>query len=450
MGHGIAQQQVILLFDRYDSGSKDLHHSFRAIHCHFPALVIEDNGFLPDGVQSIYGSYLGDYRNSCAGLGRPRYFNEVEIPDYWEISATNLMGQVCDLNHERARIFFSSPTHNRHVQTVEWLDEAGTVRYADHYNKYGAIFARTTMQSNGQRMMKSYFSADGREMIVENYLTGDVILNDGDEVRIFPNKTQFVCHFLSSYGYDRARLFFNSLSTPFFVSCQLPAAERKDVLFWQENIQDAIPGNMKMILDGSAQRVEKIYVQKQRAYDKLMALGADPNLVQRKGFLYSFRRENLCRPSALICTNSDQIEQCEALVSTLPQVEFHIAALTEMSSKLMNMGRYANVHLYPAIKKSRVGELFAASDIYLDINHGGEILNGVRRAFINNLVIYSFANTLHNPDFVAPEQVYQPEHADQMIAAIQALAGDPKQTQRVIALQHQAALEETPQSFSQI
>lgn len=447
MGYDIAQQQVVLLFDRYDTGSRDLHRSFQAVQCQFPALVIEDDGFLPDDVQSVYGSYLGDYRNSSLGLGRPRYFNEVEIPDYWEISATNLSGKVCDLNHERARIFFSLPTHNRHVQTVEWLDEAGTVRYADHYNKYGVVFARTTMQSNGQRMMKTYFSGDGKEVIVENFLTGNVILNDGEIVRIFNNKTQFICHFLIEHGYDRSRLFFNSLSTPFFVSCQLPAYEKKDILFWQENIHNEIPGNMTMILNGSAKRVEKIYVQKQRAYDKLMALQADPNLVQKKGFLYSFRRENQYRPSALICTNSDQIEQCEALVSALPQVEFHIAALTEMSSKLMSMGRYANVHLYPGIKKSRVGELFAHCDIYLDINHGGEILNAVRRAFLHNLVIYAFSNTIHNLDFLAPTQIYEPGNVNRMIDDIRALLGDPAQTQKIIALQHQAALVETPQSF---
>ncbi len=35
------------------------------------------------------------------------------------------------------------------------------------------------------------------------------------------------------------------------------------------------------------------------------------------------------------------------MVKALPQMHFHTAALTEMSSKLMGMGRYDNVSLYP-------------------------------------------------------------------------------------------------------
>ncbi len=35
------------------------------------------------------------------------------------------------------------------------------------------------------------------------------------------------------------------------------------------------------------------------------------------------------------------------MAKVLPQIHFHTAALTEVSSKLMEMGRYDNVSLYP-------------------------------------------------------------------------------------------------------
>ncbi len=149
-------------------------------------------------------------------------------------------------------------------------------------------------------------------------------------------------------GYDKRRLLINSLSTPFFVSCGLTGQAGQDLLFWQEPVGDEIPGNMQIILKRQAGRTGTVYVQKKQAYDKLLALGADPQIVQEKGFVYPFQRKNLHRPEALICTNSDQIEHCGELVSALPQMQFHIAALTEMSSKLLSLGSCPNVHLYPA------------------------------------------------------------------------------------------------------
>ena len=44
-----------------------------------------------------------------------------------------------DRTRERARIFFTEPTHRRQVKIVDWLDDAGQVRLSEHYNRYGAI-----------------------------------------------------------------------------------------------------------------------------------------------------------------------------------------------------------------------------------------------------------------------------------------------------------------------
>ncbi|ORP87478.1 accessory Sec system glycosylation chaperone GtfB, partial [Vibrio cholerae] len=71
----------------------------------------------------------------------------------------------------------------------------------------------------------------------------------------------------------------------------------------------------------------------------------------------------------------------KVLVETLPDFKFHIAAITEMSDKLMQLDQYANVHLYPSINIDRVNELYQLCDIYLDINEGNEILNAVEQAF---------------------------------------------------------------------
>lgn len=449
MGQSPAREPIILLFDAYHADSRRLHDSFRLAGCDYPAVVIEETGFLPDTVQSVYGYFLGDYRQAPDAMDRPRYFNEIDIPDFWEISSTNLSGKVCDMNHERARLFYESSSGKRWVRTVDWLDEQGTVRYSDHYNRYGLIYARTTMDKNGKPVLKSYFAPDGREVIVENYVTRDILLNEGETTRVFPSKADFVLYFLQCAGYAGSRLFFNSLSTPFFVSCRL-GGEKKDVLFWQEPIADAIPGNMQMILDGRAPRVGRIYVQKHTVYNRLLELGADPAMVQEKGYLYHFRRANTHTGNALICTNSDQIEQCEALVNALPQVQFHIAAVTEMSSKLTAMERYPNVHLYPGVKKSVLDALFENCDIYLDINRGNEIVSATYRAFLHNQVVFAFADICHNRDVVAQAHLFAADHVHGMIEALRRVLTEPDGFDKALQAQKKAALLETAEAFLSI
>lgn len=447
MGTATMREQIVLLFDYYHGESKSLHQSFQLAGIDYPAVVIEDDGFLPEGVMSVYGHFLGDFKNSPRGMGRPRYFNQLVIPDYWEISSSNLSGLVKDKDRTRARIFYAAPTHQRFIQTVDWLDEKGNVRYCDHYNRYGALYARTTLDNHGKRVMKSYFSADGEEIIVENLITRDILLNWNDTVRIFNNKTEFVVHVLQEMGFGQYGLYFNSLSTPFFVSRSLPGDRKTDILFWQEPVADEIPGNMKMILSADAPRMKCIYVQKRNAYQRLLELGADSGIVKPKGYVYPFRRENRHRCTALICTNSDQLEQIDGLISALPQVEFHIAALTEMSSRLMEKGKHPNVRLYPGAKLDVIGKLFRKCDIYLDINHGNEIVMAVQRAFLHNQVIYAFRNTLHNENFLPEEQIYQPEDVERMAADIRTVIADPRQMDLRVDRQRIAAMAESAESF---
>lgn len=440
--------EIILLLDRYNTEARDLHMSFLAAGHGYPAVVIEDDGFLPENVLSVYGSLLGDFKGAGNSLGRPRYFNEITVPDYWEISGTNSNGKVHDLHQERGRIYYAEPLHKRQVRVVDWCDDRGKVRASDHYNRYGALYARTVFNKKEQKVNKSYFSADGKEVIVENFVTGDIILNDGNEIRIFRTKTDFVRYFLERAGFLNSRIFFNSLSTPFFVSQRLNDNGKGDVLFWQEPIKDEIPGNMQIILRRQATRTEKIFVQKRQSYDRLLALGANADIVEKKGYIYSFERENRHGREALICTNSDQIEQCREIVSALPQMHFHIAALTEMSSKLMDMGTYENVTLYPCVKTAVLDDLFGRCDWYLDINHGGEIVSAARRAFLNNQLIYAFQNTLHNGDLVAESHIYAPENAGQMVSDIKSAMGNSGRMEANLAAQREAAMSETEEAYA--
>lgn len=64
-------KDTILLFDNYGTDSQNLHTSFRLAGFPYPAVVIEDNGFLPEGVMSVYGFFLGDFREVLGEGGAP-------------------------------------------------------------------------------------------------------------------------------------------------------------------------------------------------------------------------------------------------------------------------------------------------------------------------------------------------------------------------------------------
>lgn len=447
MGGFTKSGEIILLFDNYSLDSQNLHTSFQLAGKDYPAVVIEDDGFLPENVMSVFGFFLGDFESAKGVPGKPRYFNQITVPEYWEISGNNSSGKVHNLNKERGRIFYAEPTHKRLVKVVDWCDEKGIVRTSDHYNRYGALYARTIFNAKGHKVNKSYFSAAGKEIIMENYVTGDIILNQGEEVRIFRSKTEFVLYFLEKAGFLQSRIFFNSLSTPFFVSQRLHAEHKGDVLFWQEPVKDAIPGNMKIILEGQATRTAEIMVQKRRAYGRLLELGAPDTIVHRLGFVYPFEKENGHKPEVLICTNSDRIEQCQKMVEALPQMHFHIAALTEMSSKLMGMGSYANVSLYPGVKMHVLEELFDKCDFYMDINHEAEIVSALRKAFLHNQLIFAFQETAHNGEYVAGEHVYAAKDVDRMIADVKAILADTHLIEAHLNMQREWALAEAAEAY---
>lgn len=436
--HGVTD--TILLLDSYGEESGMLHQSFRRAGFTEPVIVIEDDGFFPEDVISVYQYFCGDFRTGSKVPGKARYFNQIHVPDYWEISGNNSGGKVQDLQHERGRIFYAEPKHKRLVRVVDWMDEKGTVRSSDHYNRYGALYARTFFNKDGKRFCKAYFDTEGRETILENYVTHDIILNRDDKVYLYKSKIDLVLKVLEELGAMGSRIFFNSLSTPLFVSERMPGERKEDVLFWQEDVRNDIPGNMQMILDKHSKRTKQICVQKKDSYEKLMELSGANGLLKPLGFAYVYSRQNTYKNQALICTNSDRIEKCEELVKALPQMHFHIAAITEMSSKLMGMAQYENVTLYPGARTKMIEELFDICDYYLDINHEAEIVSAVKQAFLHNQLILGFKNTLHQKAFIAQEHVF--DNYEAMAAFLNRVMGQEAMINSQIDLQKKAAMSE--------
>ena len=420
---------MIQLFDVYNQESQDLHYSLTVAGLSDLTVVIEPDGFLPDGVVSPFTDYLG------YDSGKPLYFNQVPVPDFWEIAGNNQFGTINDLNQERAVIHFADGLQARLVKKVEWKTPAGRIFQVDHYNRFGACFAKTTFDGSGQAIMTSYRDVDQKEVILENHVTGDILLTlEGQGLRHFSGRVAFIIDFLQGLKVNLDHILFNTLSTSFLTSFHFPEKSGQDILVWQEPLQDHIPGNMQLILENDQLRAKTIIIPDYATYERALQLTDEKfhHKFSHLGYHYHFKRDNFVRPDALIVTNSDQLEQIEKLVESLPRVTFRIAAVTEMSSKLLDMLRYPNVVLYQNASPQKIQELYQLSDIYLDINYGNELLQAVRQAFEHNQLVLAFEETAHNRRYTAPNHIFAKEAVDDMIHTIELALSHVKEMGRAL------------------
>lgn len=301
-------------------------------------------------------------------------------------------------------------------------------------------------------MVTTYLTDRGAEVLTENHFTGVLIYNDPKgKKRFFKDWPALVSYYLRQAGFDLKRVIINSLGAPFFTLLQVLDATEQNYLFWQEEIQGGIPGNMQFILDGNAGKTQ-VVVQQRHVFDHIEGLLAPNNRkkVSYLGYSYPFARLNQGHRVAVTFTNSDQLEKITELIIALPEITFNIAAGTEMSGKLMALDRFSNVNLFPTVSRTNTDILTKEADLYLDINRGNEIFDAVRGAFENNMVIMGFADTLHQARYVAEENTFQEEQVDQMVAKLKKVTEDPQELEKTLQAQWQHADRVLPKDYQKL
>lgn len=398
---------MINLFETFNDVSQKLQHSLYLADYRHPTIVMDDNGFLPDDVISPY-KFFANYKQFKDDT--PTFFNEVNIPPLWEIAGNQNIAEIIDNGKVRGRIFYREHFKNRIVNFVEWFDEKDRLRSVDHYTKEGVKFAQTVYDLEKTPILKTYVNREGKEVIYENFVTKDIVLDWKGQSHFFASKHDFIIFFLNQLDIDISKIIINSLATPFFVLYYSDFVKQA-VLFWQENSESHVPGNMELLLDKEHCQTSVIIPDKQE-YERIIS-HIEANYIdsiQSAGYLYNYQRNNKYTKRILNLTNSDDIPYIEELIKLHPEFEFHIGAITEMSSKLLNLEQYSNVVLYPTVTPKTVDRLFKKCDIYLDVNHGGEILNALERAMLNNQLILGYKETIHRPSFVADDNIISMEH----------------------------------------
>lgn len=438
---------MLNIFDDYNQASIYLRNALILSGYTHPTVVINYDGFLPEAVTSPYEYFLN--KNQAEN---PRYFNKIKLPNFWEIKANGSEAEIFDYQEKRGHIHYTHPKHKRCIAHIDWLDHHQNIRSTDYYDKYGELFASSSYNRDGQKITTSYQDSHQKEIIVENHITGDIILNYQEKVYFFKNKIDFLNFYLKEAKLNKDKIIYNSLANSFLRSFY-DNEDGEDILFWQEEIYDQIPGNMKILLESDETRTKKIVVPDKNTYNKIMALLDNENhkaKIKPLGYVYYFLNENTYNNNILIFTNSDNIEQLDYLTDNLQDMTFHIAAVTEMSSKLMNFGQKNNVKLYPNVSDDKVNNLLKTCDIYLDINHHNEILAATRVAFENNLLILGFEETNHSRHYINPNHIYLSQEVDSLVTKLKQITQNQDEFKQALDEQHTFAGAVSPQAYRNI
>ena len=131
----------------------------------------------------------------------------------------------------------------------------------------------------------------------------------------------------------------------------------------------------------------------------------------------TIKPKNIAKFHAFVYTYSDQLEGLEYLLTSLPEVDFHIAAPTNVSDFLRSFSRFSNFQLYEYCQSREVSDrILELADVYLDINNWSEVDNIVERALAIGKPIFAFDTVVHRT--AEGVQVFSLEDKENMVAAI--------------------------------
>lgn len=438
---------MLNLLEHFNQSSADFVRSQYIAKMKIPTVVMHDDGYLPPEVDSAI-QYFCDLKKSNQ---QPLYFDQVKVPYYWRITADATKGEIWDLKTKRGEIEFANADNKRFVKTVVWLDDAQQPCWADHYDQHARRFAKT-YYAQGQARVRKFFNRQGEEVVEYNLVADDVFLNFKGRKRHFNSYAAFIAYYLELRHYRLDHVFYNTLNQSLAVTMLLPK-DGEDVLFWNEPIaNNELPGNMKFLMENET-RTKHVVFQNYREWVKWQPLLPKDTKVDFDylGMIYPHPRGNRLNPQALIVTNSDQIERLAELAEALPKVTLNIVAVTNMSEKLMGIGQqHDNIKLFPRVGEPVLKRLLDQCDLYFDINHGPEMLDAVRGAFEQNMLILGFDETLHSPNYVSDQNVFTRSNYEGLARQAVGALVNPQQMGALVDEQRKEASDVWPKDYQRV
>ncbi len=144
-------------------------------------------------------------------------------------------------------------------------------------------------------------------------------------------------------------------------------------------------------------------------------------MMSGKANLNYFERSNQSKKNAFIATWVLEVEHLEYLIKSLPEWHFHIGAPVYCAPALTNLSVYENVTLYQSIIHNRIEWLLDDATVYLDINHGAEVLDVLSKTRDRGIKIFTFDTTRKFLDDSIYSGIFSVDRPDEMVKAIKSL-----------------------------
>lgn len=407
---------MINLFQTYTQDAWDIHYTQLRQGKNYPTIVIEDDGFLPSDVDSIY-HFLG--YNTCEYS--PLHLNNLTLPLAYEVEREGADFFIMSNDMIVGRVILQGEPIERIVKEVWWLDSKGYPYKKDYYNQYGYCFKVETYVTDLGLVSTSYYSVSGEVLLDENHLVGSILYKN----RLYLNKLSLYNKCLSELGYSKEPITFNHLGTP--LEIVLSSLESGHELIFQEEVSvKSIPENLQYVIHNSDKI--SISVTNRSTYSILENMCK----VQFMMLLVPSKSELGSVNEVLITTQTDQLTSVEDFVEQLPDLEFHIAAPTQMSSKLFDLNKYSNVHLYPNISSENLDELFNKCGLFLDIAMSPTVFDANRRALENNLLRVGLIG-VSTGNYISDDNLYSVKSLDNLIEYLRQVTSTTEKLQRAIS-----------------
>lgn len=344
----------------------------------------------------------------------PVFALNIQVPEFWEIHMDYHQAFILDKDIQRGVIHYFEAGLCM-TKMVEWWDTTGKVLKKDYYHESGWRYKQELFNEEEQVISIHYFSPENQLLMVEDVDKQIYTVFDKDRT-YFYNEKQLWITCVEKLRKNQEPLVVGDVKIAEYlqeepiIACYTDKTplEQNDIQLWLS-------------------LVDKLYIYHYSVYHTIPRL-------ENIHHLSPLYREHLdvFKHRALIVTHTQEVERIEELVDALPMLEFHIAAVTAMGGRLMDLEVKENVRLYPGISQQQFKALLDTCTIYLDINHFIEILDSVDEALESGLLLFAFQETCHRESYIHPEHLFGSAEVQQLIEQLRLVMNSPeKYTQEI-------------------
>lgn len=339
----------------------------------------------------------------------PVFALNIQVPEFWEIHMDYHQGLMLDKDIQRGVIHYFEAGLCM-TKMVEWWDTTGKVLKKDYYHESGWRYKQELFNEEEQVISIHYFSPENQLLMVEDVDKQIYTVFDKDRT-YFYNEKQLWITCVENLRKNQEPLVVGDVKIAEYlqeepiIACYTDKTplEQNDIQLWLS-------------------LVDKLYIYHYSVYHTIPRL----ENIHHLSPLYRLR-SNVSKHRALIVTHTQEVERIEELVDALPILEFHIAAVTAMGGRLLDLEVKENVRLYQGISQQQFKALLDSCTIYLDINHYVEILDSVDEALENGLLLFGFQETCHRESYIHPEHLFKSAEVQQLIEKLRLLMNYPEE-----------------------